>query len=87
VDNQVSSPPVATQPKSNSTEASTSANSNPTTSETKVKENENSAEEVHKPIVPFSNRLKKNKSNAQMQKILEMFNQVKLNVSLLYAIQ
>ena len=38
---------------------------------------EKSAEEVYKPVVPFPNRLKSNKSNAQMEKFVEMFNQVK----------
>ena len=52
-------PPVTTQQKSNSNEASTSANSNPTTSESEENKKEKSVEEVHKPIVPLSNRLKK----------------------------
>jgi len=41
---------------------------------------------MHKLIAPFSNSLKNNKSNAQMEKILEMFNQIKINVPLLDAI-
>jgi len=64
-----------------------SANSNPTTLETEEKKKEKSAEEVHKPIVPFSSRVKSNISNAQMEKILELFSQVKINVPLLDAIQ
>jgi len=42
---------------------------------------------VYKPILPFPNRLKKNKKNAQMDTIIEIFNQVKINVPLLDAIQ
>jgi len=83
VDNQVSSPPVTTQPKSNSNEASTSTNLKPNTSENGEKEKEKSAEDVHKPVVPFPNRLKSNKSNAPMEKILEIFSQVKIIVLLL----
>ena len=60
--NQVSSPPVTIQQKSNSTEASTSANSNLTTSKSKENEKEKSAKEVHKPILPFPNKLKGNKA-------------------------
>ena len=46
-----------------------------------------SASQVHKPIVSFSNRLKNNKQNAHMNKIIEIFNQVKINVPLLDVIQ
>jgi len=67
VDNQVSLPPVTTQPKSNSNEASTSTNFKPNTLENGEKEKEKSAEYVHKSVVPFPNRLKNNKSNAQME--------------------
>ena len=87
MDNQVSLPLVTIQQKPNSTETSTSINSNSTTSESVENEKEKSAEKAHKPIVPFSNRLKSNKSNAQMEKILEMLNQVKIDVPLLDAIQ
>jgi len=45
------------------------------------------AEQVHKPVAPFPNRLRNNNKNMHMEKILEMFNQVKLNVPLLDAIQ
>ena len=38
-------------------------------------------------IVPFRNRLANQKTNAQMEKIREMFNQVQINVPLLDAIQ
>ena len=37
-------------------------------------------EQLYKPIVPFPNRLENNKTNAQMEKIREMFNQVQINV-------
>jgi len=42
---------------------------------------------VHKPIVPFPIRLKNNKQNPHIDKIIETFNQVKINVPLLDAIQ
>ena len=45
------------------------------------------AEQVHKPVASFSNRLRNNNKNMHMEKILEMFNQVKLNLPLLDAIQ
>ena len=38
---------------------------------------------MYKPIVPFPNRLKNNKQNLHMDKIIEIFNQVKINVPLL----
>ena len=41
---------------------------------------------MHKPIVSFPNRLKNYKQNAHMDKIIEIFNQVKINVPLLDAI-
>ena len=47
------------------------------TSENGEKEKEKSVEDVHKPVAPFPNRLKSYKSNAQMEKILQIFNQVK----------
>jgi len=73
VDNQVSMPPDPTQ-------TSTPSNFTPSTFEDK------SVEQVHKPATPFSNRLRSN-NKAQMEKILEIFNQVKINVALLHAIQ
>ena len=45
------------------------------------------AEQVHKPVAPFTNRLRDNNKNMYMEKMLEMFNEVKLNVPLLDAIQ
>ena len=63
----------------------TSTNSKPNTLENGENKKEKSAEDVHKPKVPFENRLKSNKSNAQMEKIFEIFNQVKFNVPLLDA--
>jgi len=46
-----------------------------------------STSQVHKPIVPFPNRLKNNKQNPHMDKIIEIFNQVKINLPLVDAIQ
>jgi len=69
----------------NNTQASTSSSSNPSTSDESKKDK--SASQVHKPIVPFSNRSKNNKQNPHMDKIIEIFNEVKINVPLLDAIQ
>jgi len=69
----------------NNTQASTSSSSNPSQSD--ESEKDTSASQVHKPIVPFPNKLKNNKQNPYMDKIIEIFNQVKINVSLLDAIQ
>ena len=68
----------------NNTQASTSSSSNPSQSHESGKDK--SASQVHKPIVPFPNRLN-DKQNSHMDKIIEIFNQVKINVSLLDAIQ
>ena len=83
VDNQVikSSNPI----QHNHTKASTSSSPNPSNSY--ESETDKSTSQVHKPIVPFPNRLKNNKQNPHMDKIIEIFNQVKINVSLLDAIQ
>jgi len=50
-------------------------------------EMDKSTNQVHKLIVPFPNRLKNNKQNPHIDKIIEIFNQVKINESLLDAIQ
>ena len=42
---------------------------------------------MHKRIISFPNRLKNNKQNPHIDKIIEIFNQVKINVPLLDAIQ
>ena len=73
VDNQVSMPLSPIQ-------ASTSSTLTPPNSEQK----DNSAEQVHKPIAPFRLR---NNNNENMEKILEIFNQLKINLPLLEAIQ
>ena len=64
MDNQVSTPPVTIQQKSDLTETAISSNSNPITSKSIENEKLKSVEEAHKPIAPFPNRLKSNKSNA-----------------------
>ena len=73
VDNQVSTPPNPSQ--HNHTSASTS--SNPTPPKSDESEKDKSTSQVHQPIVPFPNRLKNNKQNPHMDKIIEIFNQVK----------
>jgi len=83
VDIQVSTPSNFIQ--HNHTQASTSSSPNPSKSD--ESETDKSTSQVHKPIVPFSNRLKNNKQNPYMDKIIEIFNQVKINVPLLDAIQ
>ena len=69
----------------NNTQASTSSSSNPSQSE--ESEKDKSASQVHKLVVPFPNRLKNNKQNQHMDKIIEIFNQMKINVPLLDTIQ
>jgi len=83
VDNQVYHPKNSIQidPTSTSTSA-ISSQSAPQTSD-----KDNVTNQVHKPVAPFHNRLRNKNKNMHMKKILEMFNQVKLNVPLLNAIQ
>jgi len=83
VDNQLSTPPNPSE--HNHTLASTSSSPNP--SKSNESETDKSTSQVYKPIVKFSNRLKKIKQNPHMDKIIEIFNQVKINVPLLDAIQ
>ena len=68
----------------NHTQASILSSFNPSKSDESEKDKPTS--QVHKSIVPFSNRLKNNKQNAHMDKIIEIFNPVKINVPLLDAI-
>ena len=70
VDNQVSMPLNPIQ--HNLTQASSSSSFTLFTSDKSKKDK--SADEMHKPIEPFPNRLKNNKQNAYMDKIFEMFN-------------
>ena len=74
VDNRVSMP-------WNPTQASTSS---PT--HLNFEQKDKSAEQVHKLIAPFLNKLRNN-NNAHMEKTREMFNQVKINLPLFHAIQ
>ena len=78
----MSTPPNPSQ--HNHTSASTS--SNPSPPKFDESEKDKSTSHVHQPISPFPNRLK-NKQNPHMDKIIEIFNQVKINVPLLDAIQ
>ena len=69
----------------NHTQASTPSSPSPSKSDkSKI---DKSTSLVHQLIVPFSNKLKSNKQNPHMDKIIEIFNQVKINVPLLDAIQ
>ena len=70
VDNQVyqQKNPVHIDP----TPASTSASSSQTAPQTS--DEDKAAEQVHKPVAPFPNRLRKNNKNMHMEKMLEMFN-------------
>jgi len=81
VDNQVSTPSNPIQHNQN--QASTLSNPNPSKSD--ESEKDKSTSQVHQPIVPFPIRLKNNKQNSHMDKIIEIFNQVKINVLLLDA--
>ena len=62
-----------------------SSSSQPSTS--KSNDKNKTDKQTYKPNVPFPNRLSNNKTNTQMEKIREMFNQVQINVPLLDAIQ
>jgi len=84
VDNQVSMPSTPIQ--HNPTQALTSSSS--TSFNSDKSEKDKSVDQMHKPIVPSSNRLKSNNQQTeQMEKILEMFNKVKINAPLHDAIQ
>ena len=83
VDNQVYQlkNPIQIDP----TPASTSASSSQSAPQTSDKDT--TTDQVHKTVAPFPNRLRNNNKNMHMEKILEMFNEVKLNVPLLDTIQ
>ena len=66
---------------SDATQTSTPC-STPSPQNSKETEVDKSAKQVHEPIAPFLNRLRSN-NNVQIEKILEIFNQVKVNVPLL----
>ena len=83
VDNQVSMPLNPIQ--HTNTQASFLSCFNP--SQYDESEKEKLVDQVHKPIVPFPYRLKTNKQNAHVEKIIEISNKVKINVPLLDAIQ
>jgi len=83
VDNHISTSSNLIQHNHN--QASTSSNPNPSKSD--ESEIDKSTSQVHQPIVQFPNRLKNNKQNPHMDKIIEIFNQVKINVSLLDVMQ
>ena len=67
VDNQGSTPTNPIQHNHN--QASTS--SNPTPFKSDESEKDKSTSQVHQPIVPFPNRLKNNKQNPHMDKIID----------------
>jgi len=69
----------------NHTQGSTSSSTNP--SKSNESEIVKSTSQVYKHTVLFLNMLKNNKHNPHMNKIIEVFNQVKINVPLLDAIQ
>ena len=62
------------------------ANNSLSQSAPQTSDKDTATDQVHKPVAPFPNRLMNNK-NMHMNKKLEMFNQVKLNVPLLDTIQ
>ena len=71
VDNQLSTPSSLKQ-------ASTSPSPTLPQLDSESTKKDKSDENVHKPIAPYTNRLK-NKQSAQMDKVREIFNQVKIN--------
>jgi len=79
VDNQVSMPPDPAQ-------LSMPSSSTPSPQNSKETEVDKSTKQVHQPIAPFPNRLRSN-NNAHMEKLLEIFNQVRLNIPLHDTIQ
>ena len=79
VGNQVSTP-------SSSKQAFTSPNPTLPQLDSDNTKKDKSDENVHTPIAPYPNRFK-NKQSAQMDKVREIFNKVKINVPLLDAIQ
>ena len=87
IDNQVSNQPNKSVSVSTPhvlippTQNDPSLSSQPSTSKSNDKDKTNG--QPYKPIVPFPNRLANQKTNAQMEKIREMFNQVQINVPLL----
>ena len=83
VDNKVYQQKNSVHP--DATPAFTSASSSQTAPHTS--DEDKVPEQVHKPVAPFPSRLRNNNKNMHMEKMLEMFNQVKLNVPLLDAIQ
>jgi len=91
VDNQVSNHPVPNNSVPNSPVTVPQTSNDPFSSlqpsTSKSNDKNKTYEQTYKPIVPFPNRLANNKTNAQMEKIREMFNQVQINVPLLDAIQ
>ena len=86
VDNQVSMPLDPSMPSIPSSSTSIPSSSTPAPSSPTETEAEKSAGQLHQPIAPFPNRLRSN-NNAHMEKLLEVFNQVRLNIPLLDAIQ
>ena len=83
MDNQVSKTKSSIQ--IDPTPASTSASSSHTASQ--ISDKDTATDQVHNLVAPFPNRLRNNSKNMHMEKILEMFNQIRLNVPLLDAIQ
>ena len=59
----------------------------PNIEKSKEKEAEEDVEPPREVVAPFPNRLKPKKNHAQMEKFLELFKQVKVNVPLLDAIE
>ena len=80
VDNQVQMPDVETPSSSTHT-------TSPTLEKSKEKKLEEDVEPPRKMVAPFPNRLKPKKNQAQMEKFLDLFKQVKINVPLLDAIE
>ena len=81
VDNQVVMPDQTNSPLPMANPSSSGAD------QSEDKETEQITEPPYDPPAPFPNRLKSKKHTAQMEKILEIFKQVKVNVPLLDAIE
>jgi hypothetical protein len=89
VDNNIQMPQQSDSPPSSSTFVPSNPSSSPSSLDrSKGKESEPiTIESTYEPRAPFPNRLKPKKKLAHVEKILEIFKQVKVNVPLLDAIE
>jgi hypothetical protein len=80
-------PPVSNQSFSPLVDKSKESNSDHQSSTINKEESETTTERVIEPPVPYPNRLRPKKHSAQVEKTLELFKQVKVNIPLLDVIE